>query len=106
MTEAIQKKKALENFLLELEKRKDYEVIKNRFPHIAQRMDGLWGKQELHTYLNQLITSNKKTNRAGFPIEIMQALYHVMNLHDDFFPQMEKRFTSNSDIWDLALFGK
>lgn len=100
--------KTLENFLLMMEKNKDYGLIQNRFPHIAKRMGQLWGKEELHTYLDVLIKTSKNHDEhtVGFPREIMEALFHLMNLHDDYFPKIERRFTSKSDMWDLALFGK
>ena len=70
----------------ELAKDPDFVLLNERFPHIGERIAGLWGSAELALYINELFLDTRGGTRQGFPVEISQALFRLSFRHDQLFP--------------------
>lgn len=76
-------------------------LLKKKFPHILERVELLWGSLELHKYLQQTLFT-ERSNRQGFPQDVMQALGEIHIEHTKFLKLKKMVF---DDVWDLQ-FGK
>lgn len=71
-------------------------ILSLHFPHILARIKQFWGQEtEMDEYLTRLVMMDR-SDRAGFPKPIMDALLEIWNNHRD-------RFVKSSDgqgAWD------
>jgi hypothetical protein len=56
------------------------------FPHVSKNLIIRWGQKEFRIYADSLISTTRK-NRQGFPIEIIQELDIIVNVHNELYPQ-------------------
>jgi hypothetical protein len=68
---------------------KDYVLVRQRFPHIADMLRDTWGKSEFLPYMADLMTDARSLKRRGFPKEIMAALTNLDQKHSQLFPQLQ-----------------
>lgn len=73
----------------------DYQLIAGRYPHIAVKMNALWGSRECREYLLEL-TIDSRGDRRGFHENDLFTIYHLIEEHDKQFP----RFAQKSDNWE------
>lgn len=57
-----------------------WPIIADNFPRIAQQVQALWGKSALDDYFARLVI-DERGGRAGFPLEVLQAILEVARLH-------------------------
>lgn len=72
-------------------------VIGEKFPKILQRIEMLWCSLELHNYLEQTLFTDR-SNRQGFPKEVMQALGEI---HVEHTRILKQKKMLGEDVWDL-----
>ncbi len=81
-----------------------WPIIAQNFPRIAQQVQALWGKSALDEYFARLVI-DERGGRAGFPLEVLQAILEVARLHRARF-QFERPMspwehdTSETKWWD------
>lgn len=75
-----------------------FQVINQRFAHIGKKLAGFWGKPEFSAYVNGLMNDTRDGERKGFPPDIMIALWHIIDEHDQKHPACRLKTT---DIWSL-----
>lgn len=56
------------------------------FPRISEMIELHWGYKELYLYINKLLVVDKDRNRAGFPLEVIQEIYTLQEIHEKLFP--------------------
>jgi hypothetical protein len=57
-----------------------WPIIANNFPRIAEQIQALWGKSALDDYFARLVI-DERGGRAGFPLEVLQAILEIARLH-------------------------
>ena len=82
-----------------LTENEQYLIVKETYPHIAAKIEFLWGKPEFNEMLNQMINDTRDGKRQGFPKPVASALFRLSMQHDIEFPQFVKAY--NSDIWTM-----
>lgn len=45
-----------------------------KFPHVFEKLNGLWGSIECYEYLNELVVNECDRRRKGFPAEVIEEL--------------------------------
>ena len=75
----------------------DISLILEHFPNIGQKINQLWGSDDLHNYLGSVIF-DERGGRQGFPENIASALFRIYEGHKSLFPEK-----SGGDIWDVIL---
>jgi hypothetical protein len=73
------------------------QIIGEKFPKILERIELLWCSLELHRYLEQTLFTDR-SNRQGFPKEVMQALGEIHIEHTRIL-KLKKIITE--DVWDI-----
>jgi hypothetical protein len=76
----------------------DFLHIKNKYPHIADKIEALWGYPEFYLMVNKLFTDTRGGTRTGFPPEDLKALGNIVSLHDFTYPHL---LNATGDIWSL-----
>lgn len=74
---------------------KEFKLVNDRFPHISEALELLWGTKEYAAYIYKLLTDTRDGKRNGFPHEVADALFKLSNFHNDEFPE----FVVTIDIW-------
>lgn len=70
-------------------------VLDMQYPRIAQAIQLQWGYHEIYSYLNKLLVVEKDRNRNGFPLEVLQEIHVLQQIHEKLFPA-----TKNASISD------
>ncbi len=63
----------------------DYEdkypfALERDFPHVFERLLQLWGSDEMHTYLDELMMS-KRPGRQGFPDTVATEIWELSSVY-------------------------
>ena len=64
------------------------KLLGESYPRILKRVELLWGSKEAAHYLDSLFLgdSDDRSDRQGFPVEIMKEIVHLKQMHDFLFP--------------------
>ena len=54
--------------------------LEKGFPHVLEKIQALWGYPEMDLYFSHL-TIDDRGDREGFPAEVWDDLYTLMQLH-------------------------
>lgn len=73
------------------------QILGERFPKILTRIEILWGSPELHKYLEETLFTDR-SNRQGFPLEVMKALGEI---HAEHMQLLKQKKLIGEDVWDL-----
>ncbi len=73
-----------------------YELLVNKFPHVAKKISFLWGHQEFYLMFNELMHDTRGGTRQGFPLDAGSALLKLHLKHAQLFPN------PNPDKWEDA----
>ena len=79
-----------------LEENEQFKIVQARYAHIARRIQELWGRPALSSYINHLLQDTRGGTRQGFPGDVAMAMFKLMNQHDDEYPQYAIKA---GDIW-------
>lgn len=74
-----------------IEDNENFKRIAKSFPKIAGELKALWGTPQFATYLQSLEQDTTGTPRAGFPDEILTALFEIDLDHDAKFPDLKPK---------------
>ena len=69
-----------------------FKYIEYYFPHVAQKIKSFWGTEFFYFYFNNLMNDTRNGTRDGFPKDAADSLMRLYKLHDNLFPEVEKRF--------------
>jgi len=56
------------------------------FPHISKNIVIRWGQKDFITYTDSLL-STTRSNRAGFPEDVLIELGKIIDVHNTLYPQ-------------------
>lgn len=69
------------------------------FPHVEHAIALMWGSSDIYRYFDKLVIADR-TDRAGFPPEVIQEILALRALHEKLYPPR-----APADCWGLC-FGK
>ena len=69
-----------------------YQVLYEEMPHIATRLELLYGTDLFSKYIVDLLLDSRDGGRAGFPLHIGSALVELSEIHDITFPDKAIKF--------------
>ena len=67
-----------------------FELIQRRMPHIAREIEKKWGSAALNNYIAAVMFDTRGDTRAGFPIEIVEALLAISHANEHDHPVLRK----------------
>ena len=74
-------------------------VLDTHYQRIAQGIQLQWGYPEIYSYLNKLLLVEKDRNRNGFPLEVLQEIHVLQQIHEKLFPVTKGATVNNpSDL--------
>jgi len=87
-----------------------FELIRRRMPHIAREIEKKWGSAALNNYVAAVMFDTRGDTRAGFPLEIVEALVAISHANDHDHPLLRKLraellFDGHGAIWGRDTFG-
>ena len=77
----------------------DFKVIQAAFPCIAEKLEFLWGDAGFNRLIDELQQGGRDGHRAGFPADVLMAIFGLAAAHDSAFPQFAR---SEKDLWNLS----
>lgn len=80
-----------DNFRNEFPKQETFKL----FPHVFEKVNGLWGNTECHDYLNELVVNRFDRNRKGFPQGVLDELLWL-GIHHPYIPPLTDPWAMNS----------
>lgn len=72
-------------------KRRNYylEIVGAAFPELKVKLGLFWGNQEFIDLMHDLQHDTRGNTRKGFPLDVLDALYELEQLHYDAFPHIQ-----------------
>jgi hypothetical protein len=61
-------------------------LLDTNYQRIAEMIRIHWGYKEIYLYINKLLIIDKGRNRQGFPLEVLQEIYILQEIHEKLFP--------------------
>lgn len=61
-------------------------LLDKHFKHLAQKIELHWGYDEFYPFMEKLLLDTRNGNRAGLPIEVMQEISDLYEIHEKKFP--------------------
>ncbi len=61
-------------------------LLDANYQRIAEMIRIHWGYKEIYLYINKLLVVDKERNREGFPLEVLQEIYMLREIHEKLFP--------------------
>jgi hypothetical protein len=61
-------------------------VLEEKFPHILETIQLMWGHPELNMYFDKLIVDDRG-NRQGFPTEAWAEIHMLSRVHHELVPE-------------------
>ena len=68
-----------------------------KFPHVYEKVNGLWGTNECHDYLHEIVVNGFGRNRKGFPDDVIAELLWLGNMHP-YVPPVRDIWGSNPNV--------
>ncbi|MBP6058505.1 MAG: hypothetical protein KA524_08865 [Nitrosomonas sp.] len=62
-------------------------LLDTNYQKIAEMIKLHWGYKEIYLYINKLLVVDKDRNRQGFPLEVLQEIYTLQEIHEKLFPE-------------------
>lgn len=78
-----------------------FKTVADKYPRLAAGIELRWGDKEFHPYVKALI-EDKRGDRQGFPIEVLDAIMALQEIHDAAFPHLAQ---NTNDVWIASQFG-
>lgn len=92
----------INNFVNLLEKREEYALLKEKYPHVAIKFELICGDLLLGEFLKNIMIDTRDGKREGFPKPVAIAISNLRDFHDNFFEEelsiQEKMKPENKQI--------
>jgi len=62
-------------------------LLDKSYPKVAEMIQLHWGYKELYLYIQKLVVVERDQNRQGFPLEVLQEIYKLQEIHEKVFPK-------------------
>lgn len=73
------------------------KTIEQNFPHVFEKLLELWGTDQMHAYLDELMMS-RRPGRQGFPDAAAAEVWAVNGVYSKLYPPAESESPLN-DLW-------
>ena len=77
----------------------DFKTISAAFPHVGAKLAFFWGAPEFHAFIDGLQQNRDSDHRAGFPANVLLAIYRLALAHESAHPKLARR---DMDPWNLS----
>jgi len=74
---------------------KDFLIIRERHPLIAQKIEWAWGDQVFYKFFDNSMNDTRGGTRKGFSEEVSNSLLNLYIKHSTEYP----RISTEADIW-------
>jgi len=64
-------------------------LLEKNYPRIAEIIQLHWGYKEIYQYINKLLVVDKNRDRQGFPVQVLQEIYKLQEIHEKLFPNLK-----------------
>lgn len=64
-------------------------LLDTNYKRIADMIELHWGYKEFYQLIQKLLVVEKDQNRQGFPLEVLQEIYTLQELHQKEFPALK-----------------
>ena len=84
---------------MKVEEYKEYHLLKDKFPRIAESVRVLQGTPELSKYFNKLMFDTRDGARTGFPTEVASAIFSLSMENDTYRLVSQSPWEENNKIY-------
>lgn len=77
----------------------DFKVVQAAFPRVAEKLEFMWGDKGFNQVMDELQQGDREGHRAGFPPDVLMALFGLASAHDSAFPKFARK---EKDPWNLS----
>ncbi len=64
-------------------------LLDKSYPRVVETIKLHWGYKEFYLCINKLLVVEKNQNRQGFPLEVLQEIYKLQEIHEKVFPGLK-----------------
>lgn len=77
-------------------------VLDTNYRKIADTIESHWGYKEFYLYIDKLLITEKKINRPGFPLEALEEIYALQEIHEKIFPGMKQQLMRDTNMLSIG----
>ncbi|OQW42318.1 MAG: hypothetical protein A4S08_01200 [Proteobacteria bacterium SG_bin4] len=70
-------------------------LLDTRYQRVADMIELHWGYKEFYSYINKLLVVERDQSRQGFPLDVLQEIYTLQEIHEKAFPHLQSPVKSN-----------
>lgn len=74
-------------------------ILDGSYPRIAEKIELLWGHNELYLYLDQMMVVEKGRERNGFPLAVMKELQILREIHTRLYGEFIVNSMNSKPVW-------
>lgn len=74
-------------------------VLDQSYPRIADKVELLWGHNEIYLYLDQMMVVEKGRERSGFPFTVMKEFQVLREIHVRLHGEVAVNNISSKAVW-------
>jgi hypothetical protein len=64
-------------------------LLDKNYSRVTEMIQLHWGYKEFYLCINKLLVVEKEQNRQGFPLEVLQEIYKLQEIHENIFPKLK-----------------
>jgi len=65
-------------------------LLDQNFKHLAQKIELHWGYDEFYPFMEKLMLDTRDGQRAGFPLEVLEEITMLHEIHAKLYPPKRK----------------
>lgn len=70
-------------------------LLDKNYPRVTDMIQLHWGYKEFYLCIQKLLVVEKDQNRQGFPLEVLQEIYKLQEIHEKVFPKLKPLLNGN-----------
>ncbi|MDO8895902.1 hypothetical protein [Nitrosomonas sp.] len=70
-------------------------LLDKSYPGVTEIIQLHWGYKEFYLCIQKLMVVEKEQNRQGFPLEVLQEIYKLQEIHENVFPKLKPLLNGN-----------
>ncbi|WP_374565737.1 hypothetical protein [Nitrosomonas sp.] len=71
-------------------------LLDTQYQRVAGMIELHWGYKEFYSYINKLLVVERDQSRQGFPLDVLQEIYTLQEIHEKAFPHLKKLLPNDS----------
>lgn len=72
-------------------------LLDKSYPRVVDTIQLHWGYKEFYLCINKLLVVEKDQNRQGFPLEVLQEIYKLQEIHEKIFPGLKPSLNGSAE---------